>query len=113
MPSTGGQRSNARDLQAAISALTMADNGLTRIRADVENTKHDLAARFGGGDGGAYGNLITGWEFQANRIHEALNRLRGKLETTLQVKQQEQGANVDSIHQRTVQNEQVFHDLTR
>ncbi|MER8223585.1 hypothetical protein ABTZ58_23940 [Streptomyces sp. NPDC094143] len=111
MPDTGVQQSNVRDLQAAVNALNMADEGVTRIRADVDATRHDLASHYTGSDGERFGGLVEKWQGQAQRIQDAVRALRSQLEEGIRQKQQEQGANVDAISERSARSDAVFDEM--
>lgn len=90
----------------------MADNGITRIKADVETAKYDLANGYGGDDGPEFGKLLDLWLHQADRILNALRNLQHQMETVLQTKQQDVGANMDAIHERASQNNPAYQTMT-
>lgn len=105
------QQSQVSATKNGINALEQAFTGITKIRQDVESTRHNLASGYKGTDGGAFGDLINGWEQQCDVILTNLRDMVDKLNTTLQKQHQQQGSSNEQINQAYNQSEAVFNAL--
>jgi uncharacterized protein YukE len=107
----GLQQSQVTATKNGINALEQAFTGITKIRQDVESTRHNLASGYKGSDGQKFGDLVNSWEQQADVILRNLQDMVDKLNQTLAKQQQQQGSSNDQINQSYHQAEAVFNTL--
>ncbi|MCO5994325.1 hypothetical protein [Actinoallomurus rhizosphaericola] len=105
------QQSEVRATKNGIQALEMAYSGIFKIRQDVQNTRFNLAAGYKGSDGGAFQDLISSWEDQADVILRNLEEMVDKLNQTLTKQHQQQGSSNESINQGFQEARAVFDTL--
>jgi hypothetical protein len=111
VPDNGMQQSSVTATKNGINALEQAFTGITKIRQDVEATRHNLASGYKGSDGQQFGDLVNSWEQQADVILGNLSDMVDKLNHTLAAHQQQQGSSNDQINQMYSQAEAVFNTL--
>jgi uncharacterized protein YukE len=107
MSSNGMQASRAQDLRAGISALNMADSGISRIVADVQGSKYDLGPHWAGDDAQAFQQLVDKWLGHAARIQNALRALEDQMTIALGEKAKGQATNVERIQERSQQSDYI------
>jgi uncharacterized protein YukE len=105
------QQSAVSATKNGINALEQAFTGITKIRQDVEATRHNLASGYKGSDGGKFGELVNSWEQQADVILRNLQDMVDRLNQTMTSQQQQQGSSNDQINRTYNQAEAVFNTL--
>lgn len=105
------QQSQVSATKNGVNALEQAFSGITKIRQDVESTRHNLASGYKGSDGGAFGDLVNNWEQQCDVILTNLRDMVDKLNQTLSSQHQQQGSSNDQINQAYNQSQSVFDAL--
>jgi uncharacterized protein YukE len=105
------QQSSVTATRNGINSLEQAFDGITRIRQDVEATRHNLASGYKGSDGGDFQKLVSSWEEKADVILGNLRDMVDRLNHTLAAHQQQQGSSNQSINQQYNQNLAVFDAL--
>lgn len=105
------QQSQVSATKNGIHALEQASSGITKIRQDVESTRHNLASGYKGSDGGQFGQLVNDWESKCDVILTNLRDMVDKLNQTLTKQNQQQGASNDQINQASSQSQSVFNTL--
>jgi uncharacterized protein YukE len=107
------QQSEVRATKNGVNALEQAFSGITKIRQDVEATRHNLASGYKGSDGGAFGDLVNGWEQKCDVILGNLRDMVDKLNVTLQKQHAQQNSSNEQINQAYNQAQSVFDALHR
>ena len=105
------QQSQVTATKNGINALEQAFSGITKIRQDVESTRHNLASGYKGSDGQKFGDLVNNWEQQCDIILKNLRDMVDKLNQTLTSQHQQQGSSNDQINQAYSQAQSVFDAL--
>jgi uncharacterized protein YukE len=105
------QQSQVSATKNGINALEQAFSGITKIRQDVESTRHNLASGYKGSDGQKFGDLVNNWEQQCDIILKNLRDMVDKLNQTLTSQHQQQGSSNDQINQAYSQAQSVFDAL--
>ena len=105
------QQSQVTATKNGINALEQAFTGVTKIRQDVESTRMNLSSGYKGSDGGAFGDLVNGWEQKCDVILSNLRDMVEKLNQTLTSQHQQQGSSNDQINQAYNQSQSVFDAL--
>jgi early secretory antigenic target protein ESAT-6 len=111
MAGNGMQQSEETATRNGIQALELAFSGVLKSRQDVENTKNTLMSHYKGGDGGAFKDLVTAWEAQADVILTNLQSMIDTLNETLREQGRQQGSANEQINQQYSQSEAVFDTL--
>jgi uncharacterized protein YukE len=107
------QQSQVSATKNGVNALEQAFTGITKIRQDVESTRHNLASGYKGSDGKQFGELVDNWEQQCDVILGNLRDMVDKLNQTLTKQHQQQGSSNDQINQAYNQSQSVFNALHR
>lgn len=94
------QQSQAPALRQAIQSLQTADSGIQKIVQDAENSCNNLAASYGGTDGGAFNGLISDWVNQVNdNVRGSLEQIIAHMDQTLGAQQRQQQSTTERINQ--------------
>lgn len=111
MAANGMQQSEERATRNGIQSLELAFSGVLKSRQDVEGTKNTLMSYYKGSDGGAFKDLVTAWEAQADVILRNLQEMIDTLNETLRQQGLQQGSSNEQINQAYAQSDAIFDTL--
>ncbi|MEN8654025.1 hypothetical protein ABCR94_26325 [Streptomyces sp. 21So2-11] len=105
------QQSEEHATRNGIMALEQAFSGVQACQRDVQTTSQNLAANYGGSDGGKYKQLLEQWDGHVDTILISLDRMVDELNTTLTEHGKVQGSTNETIDAEYSRSTAVFDEL--
>ena len=105
------QQSEEQSTRNGIMALEQAFTSIQQRQQDVQTTGQDLAASYGGADGGKFKQLLETWDGHVDTILINLDRMVDELNGTLSEHGLMQGTASESIDTEYSRSTAVFDEL--